>query len=37
MTEEAILSDDPDLTHEDILASLSYTADRERTTAVSHR
>lgn len=37
MTEEEILSDYPDLTHEDILASLSYAADRERKTAVSHR
>ena len=37
MSEEEILSDYPDLTHEDILASLSYAADRERKTAVSHR
>ena len=36
MTEEEILSDYPDLTREDILASLSYAADRERATAVSH-
>ena len=36
MTEEEILSDFPDLTHEDILASLSYAADRERKTMVSH-
>lgn len=36
MTEEEILSDYPDLTHEDILASLSYAADRERKTALSH-
>ncbi len=36
MTEEEIISDYPDLTHEDILASLSYAADRERKTAVSH-
>ena len=28
MTEEEILSDFPDLTHEDILAVLSYAADR---------
>lgn len=31
MTEEEIISDYPDLTHEDILASLSYAADRERS------
>lgn len=36
MTEEEILSDYPDLTREDILASLSYAADRERRTVVSH-
>jgi uncharacterized protein (DUF433 family) len=36
MTEEEIISDYPDLTHEDILASLSYAADRERKTAISH-
>jgi uncharacterized protein (DUF433 family) len=36
MTEEEILSDFPDLTHEDILAALSYAADRERRTMVSH-
>jgi uncharacterized protein (DUF433 family) len=36
MTEEEIISDYPDLTHEDILSSLSYAADRERKTAVSH-
>jgi len=36
MTEEEILSDFPDLTHEDILAALSYAADRERKTMVSH-
>ena len=35
MTEEEILSDYPDLTREDILACLSYAADRERKTAVS--
>jgi uncharacterized protein (DUF433 family) len=35
MTEEEIISDYPDLTHEDILASLSYAA-RERKTTVSH-
>lgn len=37
MTEEEILSDYPDLTHDDILTSLSYAADRERKTAVSYR
>lgn len=36
MTEEEILSDFPDLTHDDILACLSYAADRERKTTVSH-
>jgi len=36
MTEEEIMSDYPDLTHDDILASLSYAADRERRTALSH-
>lgn len=34
LTEEEILSDFPDLTHEDILAALSYAADRERRTVV---
>jgi len=34
MKEEEILSDFPDLTHEDILAVLSYAADRERKTAL---
>lgn len=29
MTEEEVLSDFPELTHEDILASLSFAADRE--------
>ena len=36
MTEEEILSDFPDLTHEDILACLAYAADRERKTRISH-
>ncbi len=36
MTEEEIISDYPDLTHEDIVATLSYAADRERKTAISH-
>ena len=35
MKEEEILSDFPDLTHEDILAVLSYAADRERKTVIS--
>jgi uncharacterized protein (DUF433 family) len=35
MTEKEILSDFPDLTHDDIVASLSYAADRERKTTVS--
>lgn len=30
MTEEEILEDFPDLTHEDIRACLSFAADRER-------
>lgn len=34
MTEEEILDDFPDLTHEDILACLAYAADRERRLAV---
>ncbi len=37
MSEEEIISDYPDLTHEDILGSLSYAADHERKTAVSRR
>ena len=36
MSEEEIISDFPDLTHEDILACLAYAADRERKTATSH-
>src|SRR5205823_2913339 len=36
MSEEEIISDFPDLTHDDIMASLSYAADRERKTAFSH-
>ena len=36
MTEEEILSDYPDLTPDDIAASLSYAADRERKTAITH-
>lgn len=34
MTEEEILSDFPELTHEDILACLSFAANRERQLAV---
>jgi uncharacterized protein (DUF433 family) len=30
MTEEEILEDSPDLTHEDIRACLAFAADRER-------
>jgi uncharacterized protein (DUF433 family) len=36
MSEEEIISDFPDLTHDDILACLAYAADRERKTATSH-
>ena len=36
MSEEEILSDFPDLTRDDILASLAYAADRERSTTVAH-
>ena len=36
MNEDEIISDYPDLTHEDILACLAYAADRERKTATSH-
>lgn len=35
MTAEEILSDFPELTHDDILACLSYAADREKQTVVS--
>ena len=35
MNEDEIISDYPDLTHEDILACLAYAADRERKTATS--
>ncbi len=35
MTQEEVLEDFPYLTQEDILASLSYAADRERRTLVS--
>ncbi len=34
MSEEEILDDFPDLTHEDIMACLAYAADRERRLAV---
>ena len=33
MTEQEILDDFPDLTHEDILACLAFAADRERRLA----
>lgn len=33
-SEEEIISDFPDLTHEDILAALGYAADRERKPVV---
>jgi uncharacterized protein (DUF433 family) len=36
MTHEEILADFPYLTEEDILACLSYAADRERRTLVAH-
>ena len=35
MSEDEIISDFPDLTHEDIRAALSYAADRERKTVIS--
>lgn len=37
MTEEQILADYPELTHDDVLACLSYAADRERATAVAQK
>lgn len=37
MSEEQILSDYPELTHDDIRACLQYAADRERTTVVGGR
>ena len=36
MTEEEIISDYPDLTHEDILASLSYAADTHQDLPQGH-
>lgn len=36
MTEEEVLSDFPELTHEDILASLSFAADREGQPSFAH-
>jgi len=36
MSEEEVLSDFPELTHEDILACLSFAADREGLPAVAH-
>lgn len=35
MTFEDVLSDFPDLTRDDILAALSYAADRERLTLIA--
>jgi len=35
ISEEEIISDFPDLTHEDIFAALGFAADRERKTVVS--
>jgi uncharacterized protein (DUF433 family) len=35
MTEEEVLSDFPELTHEDILACLSFAADREGRPSVA--
>ena len=34
MTEDEIIADFPELTHEDILACLAFAADRERRLAV---
>lgn len=36
MTEEEILRDFPDLTHEDVLACFAFAAERDRKTFVSH-
>ena len=36
MTEEEVLSDFPELTHEDILACLAFAADREGRPSVAH-
>jgi len=36
MSHEKILADFPELTEEDILACLSYAADREQHTLVAH-
>lgn len=36
MTHQEILNDFPELTEEDILACLSYAADRERRVVVAH-
>jgi uncharacterized protein (DUF433 family) len=35
MTEEEVLADFPELTREDILACLSFAADRERQTLIA--
>jgi len=36
MTEEEVLSDFPELTHEDILACLGFAADREAVPSAAH-
>jgi len=36
MTEQEVLSDFPELTHEDILACLSFAADREGRPSAAH-
>ncbi|HMJ83256.1 MAG TPA: DUF433 domain-containing protein [Vicinamibacterales bacterium] len=36
MSEEEVLSDFPELTHEDILACLGFAADREGRPSVAH-
>jgi uncharacterized protein (DUF433 family) len=36
MSEQDVLSDFPELTHEDILACLSFAADREGQPSVAH-
>lgn len=36
MTQEEVLSDFPELTHEDILACLSFAADREGQPLAAH-
>jgi len=36
MSEEALLRDFPDLTHEDVLACFAFAAERDRKVYVSH-